>query len=358
MKICKIAAHACIRVQKMALPLMQRGHKVYLLSQKVPTFADAYDGYSQCFSVEQMRNMIVELSEWADVFHCHNEPSWFVTLVKENCDKPVVLDVHDSYLARSTPEEADEANKAGKKHMRISTEERNNFQLADALVFPAQPFADMIISEFKLTQPYIILPSYLPRNLYNYMASEWQGGIVYEGRFDLKPDLIEKGHTGFEYTDYTEFSQECKNYGVDFHFYGRHDEKFLKACEPIHATENSPHGIICHAAEPYNKLMKAISKHDWGLVGNIFTTPEWKVALPNKLFEYIAAGVPAVSMNADYCSQVIAEGGFGITVKSVEELTERWSEHTECRKVLLRTRSRYMMENHIHRLEQLYQQIK
>ena len=69
-----------------------------------------------------------------------------------------------------------------------------------------------------------------------------------------------------------------------------------------------------------------------GLVGNLDVTSEWKVAFPNKLFEYIAAGVPVVAINADECADFITEYGFGIVVKDLYELAERWEEHTEIRK--------------------------
>lgn len=359
MRICKLAAHACIRVQKMALPLMARGHKVYLVSQRRPSYAEAYDGFSECFSIEQMRNMVIQLSEWADVFHCHNEPSWFVTLCKEICpETPVILDVHDSFLARSTPDEYERALKEGKPHLRVSVEERNNFQLADALVFPSQPFADIILDEFNLKQPCLILPSYLPQNFYNYQGKEWFGGIVYEGRIDLKEKVKDsKASTGFQYSDLEEFARQCKELGVDFHFYGREDDDFKKAFKPYEREEGQPGGMTIHGAVPYPKLMGALSQHDWGFVGNTFYTPEWEVALPNKLFEYIAAAVPVFVMNAKHCSEFVEEYGVGITVDSVEEITKRWKEHTKIRKNLIKVRTKFVMEKHIRKLENLYRSL-
>jgi len=358
LKICKLAAHACIRVQKMALPLMMRGNKVFLLAQRRPSYADAYDGFSECFSLEQMRNMLIELKDWADVFHCHNEPSWFVMMVKEVTDKPVVLDVHDSYLARSTPEEWEKAMQEDRPHLRVSVEERNNFQLADALVFPSQPFADLIIKEFDLQQPHLILPSYLPQNFYNYHAKEWIGGLTYEGRLDLRKKIENEKHsTGFQYTDYEDLANHCKQLGIDFHFYGRNDDEFKKAYEPYVKQQGVPGGIIINGAIPYPKLMSTLAMHDWGLVGNTFDTPEWAVALPNKLFEYIAAAVPVVAMNAQHCEEFCLEHGVGIKVDSVQELTERWPEHEKVRKQLVKVRREFVMENHIEKLEALYRSL-
>ncbi len=349
LKITKLAGHACCRVQKMALPLMERGNVVRLISQKTPSFVEAYDMFSQSHSIHQMRNAVEALAPTTDIFHVHNEPSWFVTLVKEITDKPVILDVHDSYLARLSPQEADELESAEEDYLRVTVEERNNFQLADGLVFPSEPFANLIRREFKLFQPHIILPSMVQRNLYAYDGKEWLGGLVYEGRVDLSTELEKNRHkSGFTYTMYEDLAKKAKEIDLDFHLYARKDEAFNELYKD--------HAIL-HEPVPYGKLMRKISRHDWGLVGNIFKTSEWDVAFPNKLFEYIAAGVPVVAINADYCGEFLKRTGMGIVVESLEELAERWGEHTEIRKVIARKRMHYCMENNIGALEDLYREV-
>lgn len=349
MRITKLAGHACCRVQKMALPLMERGHTVRLISQKKPSFVEAYDMYVQSHSIHQMREAVKALAPVTDIFHCHNEPSWFVSLVKEITDKPVVLDIHDSYLARVTPEDADKLEDVDKDFLRITIEERNNFQLADGLVFPSAPFSDIIVNEFKLDQPKLVLPSMVQRNLYAYDGKEWIGGLVYEGRVDLSDELEKsKSKSGFSYTMYEDLAKKAKSLNLDFHLYARKDEPFREAYTDY---------AILHKPVPYGKLMRKIARHDWGLVGNIHKTAEWKVAFPNKLFEYIAAGVPVVALNADYCADFIVREGLGIKVDSLEELCERWMEHTDIRKNVIRKRMGLCMENNIHMLEALYGEV-
>lgn len=349
LNICKVAGHACVRVQKEALPLMQRGHTVHLLSQKIPSFVESYDSYGMVHSIHQLRTMIEMYADKVDLFQAHNEPSWFVTAIKEICDKPVILDVHDSYLARSTPEESEKARNENRSHLRVSTEERNNFQLADGLVFPSQPFADIVLSEFDLRQPYRIVPSMVPKNLYVYQGSEWLPGMVYEGRVDLPPKEDDsKEKTGFTYTNYLELAQQCDKLDIDLHLYSRSDEPFKELYKDIAAI---------HQPVVYQKLFRFLARHDWGLVGNSFYTPEWNVALPNKLFEYVASGVPVVAINAAHCSEWLDRYGIGITVKSMEELRDRWREHTEVRKHLLKVRGELVMEKHIHVLEELYEEV-
>jgi hypothetical protein len=349
LNVVMVAGHACIRVQKMAIPLIERGHHVHLVAMKVPSFYEQYKTFTLCNDVGQMLDSLKLYAESRDVdlFHCHNEPSWFVSALKEITRKPVILDVHDSYLARSTKEEATEALDKGDKHIRVMVEERNNFQLADALVFPGEDFRNLVTREFGLNQPALTLPSYVPSRFYQYGQKDWHGGLVYEGKVNLPEET--KGYSkGFEYCDYTDVAERCAKRGMDFHLYaGREDEKFNK-----HYAK-----AFLHRPLAYAELMGSIGRHDWGLVGNTTKTSEWAVAMPNKLFEYLATGVPVVAMNADNCSRFIEETGIGITVEGPEELAERWSEHRDRRKHVIKQRQRWSMNSHIEKLEDFYRDV-
>ena len=356
MKIAMVAGHACIRVQKMALPLLEKGHTVHLLAHKRPVFWEHYDSFMQAASTRQFLEAFKVYEDKVDLFHCHNEPSWFVTALKEITKKPVILDVHDSWLSRMTQDELQFEREKNKdtEAFRISVEERNNFQLADGLVFVSKPHSDIVTKEFDLLQPNLILPSYVPNFAYSYQAgtSQWLGGVIYEGRVDI-PDETKNGSKwhGFRYCVYLDLAKKFKEKGIPFHLYpGRDlslDQKFIDTYGQY---------AILHQAKEYSKLLNSICVHDWGLVGNLDYSPNWEVALPNKFFEYIAAMVPVVSMNASGVSDIIKEHGIGISVSSVEELMDRWMEHEQCRKALPRARHFFSMDNHINELETFYRQ--
>ncbi|MFQ5687002.1 MAG: glycosyltransferase [Candidatus Scalindua sp.] len=348
MKIVMVSNHACVRMHKMALPLIEGGvHDIHLLANRQTSFSECYTTFGHWLEISQLAAFIKLHAKDTDVFHVHNEPSWFVTLIKEICDVPVVLDIHDSFLARVTPEQQEEVQNSGKTLVRITAEERNNFQLADALVFPSSSFADLVASEFGLQQPSIILPSYMPRRMYRYNIQDWLGGLVYEGKVQVNCDS--RVNWGFRYCNYEKLAHKCNDIGMDFHIYGgRNDKEFM-----------SIYNNTAFVHEPYvfDQLIKNIARHDWGLVGNIMPTSEWNIAMPNKLFEYIAAGVPIVSINADTCSKYIEKHGIGIKVESMEELATRWSEHRETRKNLLKTRVKFSMEENIDELINLYAKV-
>lgn len=346
-----VAGHACIRVQKMAIPLIEKGHEVHLVAMKIPSLHEQYKTFTYCNDVGQMLDALKLYAKGsdADVFHCHNEPSWFVTALKEITDKPVILDVHDSYLARSTREEATAALDRGDRHVRVHAEERNNFQMADALVFPGDDFRELVCSEFGLKQPALTLPSLVPSRFYRYSTQDWHGGLVYEGKVNL-PEETKGYSSGFAYCDYTDLSRRTKTIGMDLHLYAaRTDEKFKK-----HYGEHA----FVHGPLAFEDLLNSVTRHDWGLVGNTSATREWNVAMPNKLFEYLATGVPVVSMNAAQCSKFIADTGVGISVSGPEELAERWKEHREVRPRVIKERQAWSMNAHIHKLEKFYEDVR
>lgn len=346
-----VSGHSCIRVHKMALPLIERGHDVHLIAKKYVGFANNYKSFSLHSNIDQCVESIRLHTRDADVFHVHNEPSWFVCAIKELTDKPVLLDVHDSYLTRSTREEAAAAHEAGKPHVRITAEERAAFQLADALNFPSEHLRRAVADEFRIDAPTMVLPSYVPRSLYKYHFKEWMGGLVYEGRVTI-PSEHEglKGGTGANYCDYLNVAKACDAIGMNFHLYaGRNDAEFMKAYDDI---------AYVHPGYSYADLLDRVTRHDWGLVGNTVSTPQWNVAVPNKMFDYLAAGVPSVCINAQAASELLEEHGFGMTVSGIDELAARWSEHTNSRKKLFRAREVLSMENHISKLTDLYQTMR
>lgn len=339
----------------MAIPLIEKGHNVHLIAFKMSTFWEQYKTFTLCYDTEHMIEAmkIYASSKDVDVFHCHNEPSWFVSALKEITDKPVILDVHDSYLARSTPEEATESLDSGNIHIRVTAEERNNFQLADALVYPGEDFRNIVSSEFKLKQPQLTLPSYVPKRFYRYGGRDWHGGLVYEGRVNLPEENKNPHHTGFSYCDYTDVATRTTSLGLDFHLYaGRSDEKFRQ-----HYSEEKFEKTFVHKALLYEELLNSVGRHDWGLVGNSIKTREWDLAMPNKLFEYMAAGVPVVAMNAADCAKFVNDTGVGISVEGPEELAGRWAEHRIKREKVIKERQNWSMNAHINKLEKFYEEV-
>jgi hypothetical protein len=349
MKIVMVSGHSCIRVHKIALPLIDLGHEVHLIAGKNTNFSNLYRTFHHYHDIIQCTEAI-RLHRDADIVHCHNEPSWFVYAAKELVDCPVILDAHDSYLTRSTSDEHDAAIDAGQPHVRVTAEERAAFQAADGINFVSETMRETVVSEFGLTQPVSVLPSFVPRGLYRYHFKEYLGGLCYEGRV-VTPDQHEalRGATGSHYCDYTDVAQRTRAIDMDFHLYaGREDSAFQDHYGPI---------ALIHRGYRYDRLLDQISRHDWGLVGNTVPSPQWSVAMPNKLFDYIAAGVPPVVIQAWESERFVDQTGLGIAVASIDDLAKRWSDHEDCRRRLLKDRQKWTMDAHIDRLLNLYREV-
>ena len=340
-KIVMIARHCCIRVQKIALPLLDDGYDVHCIAHRIPAYGDHYRSVMIYQNLEQLYEAI-NIHKDADIFHVHNEPSWFVTAVKTVTDKPVILDAHDSMLLRILPED--------EEHVRISVDERNNFQLADAHVFVSSSMAEICREEFGLNgQPYVILPSYVPKRFYRVDAWKWLGGICYEGRIDLPHEIGAEEMEFFEYCDYTDLAKELKQAGIPFHLYTPRKDEDIQG----HYKDTA----IWRGSYEFDKLIRKLGRHDWGLLGNLKEFPVWQHAMPNKLFEYLAAGIPIIALNAKLAGEWVEEQGFGIDVSNVSSIKDLWTEHRRCRKNIVKHRMAWCMERHIWRIQELYERL-
>lgn len=280
----------------------------------------------------------------ADVFHCHNEPSWFVNLIKGvHPNIPVVLDVHDSMLIRYS-EDTDDENA-----VRISVSERDNFQLADGLVFVSEPMADICRGTYGLEQPYTVLPSYLPKYFYRIDAFKWYGGVVYEGRVDITEE-VEDYKKFFAYCDYRDLAKKFTDMGIMFAIYApnRDKDKMNKA---YHGT------AMFHDAQQPLDLTRTLGSYNYGILGNITQHEAWKYAMPNKLFDYLGAGIPIIALNAPLAGKFVEENGYGMNITDPDQIPELWPRHREFRKNIAETRWDWAMENHIHKVLKLYEEL-
>lgn len=347
-----LARHCCMRVHKEALPLINAGHDVHLIAEQATRYSEQYATVSLYQDQNQLYNAI-RLHKDADVFHAHNEPSWFVTAVKD-CDMraPVILDMHDSNLIRKTPDEEAEELEHNPQAGRVSVDERNNAQLADGLVYPCQPMKDAVEREFTPKGPGIVVPSMLPKSFLRFDFDTWIGGLVYEGRIDTDNELKDqpRWRSIFQYSNYLEVARKTKAKGVPFHIYTARQNDAVRA-------EYAEVAILHEPKNSMDRLVRALGRHDWGLVGNLNAHTEWKNALPNKLFEYMAGCTPIVAMHADECAKLINEYGIGIVVESVDELAARWAEHRKCREKVVKYRGLFTMESKTPELEKHYARV-
>jgi len=330
MRILLIAHHACSRMQKQANALIEVGHEVSCISHRIPENWAGYKNYVRFYTGKQLRDAVKLFEKDIDVIHVHNEPNWLAIVAREASNKPIVMDIHDSMAYRTDDPE------------RQSNEERIAFDMVDGMVL----VSDKCVEITQPKVPYAVLPPYVNRSDFKLCAWTYRGGIVYEGRIDLP------GETDgiMDYCEYTELCNAMRDNGVPFNIY--FPKKSKKTWD--HYEEN---GAIMQNPLEFNSLLKALGMYDWGFCGNIKPWKDWQLAMPNKLFEYLAAGIPVIAMNAELVGKFVEEHGVGINVTSVEEIKERWDERAGCQKNVFLKRHEFCMENHIHVVEDLYKEL-
>jgi len=324
-KILIVTERTCARSLKQIVALSQR-NDIHLITKRVtdvtgPKTTTYYNG------THESLHRALELYKDVDIVYVHSEPSWTVFEVRRSLpSKKIVLDIHDAQIWRTT-------NPAYQ-----SAEERLAFRWVDGLVVPSYACKRILKSPL----PSVVLPPYV--NEAFYVTESWQrkGGIVYEGRIDLSSSP--------EFMNYSKFTKLCKAFddvGIPFHIYvpisNRNDEirkEYADKC-------------ILHKPLSFDSMVTALGFHDWGLCGNLDNFREWNVAMPNKLFEYMAGGIPIIALNAKEVGTFVEKHGIGISVKTIDEIKERWDERERCQRNVFLKRYEWTMEKHIHIVEDL-----
>ena len=331
-----VSYHHCIRVIKEMVCLKERGMYIHSVchtcaseeSLRVPSSVALYQ------EPPQLRAKLQDLPPIPfDLVHVHNTPDWMAGLVRETLpDLPLVYDVHDLYSIGT---------------MQPDSNEREAMQVADAYVFPFDLFRDTaadLHGPCVMSRPSAIIESRVPEELQIQRTLPRIGGIVYEGGLS-SPGTVRMGKSA--YRDYTGVCESLTRIGVPISMYGVGMDvmpEYLKA------------GAICHGPLPYHRLLSELSRYDWGFVGAPNPVcPEINLALPNKLFDYLAAGIPVIVFGANAAAEWVVRNDCGVVVKSVFDIPQILNQHELYRE---RVRARkWTMDTEIPKLLDLYERV-
>lgn len=329
MKIVLVSFSTCGRVIKQARALKNLGYNLNLITNRIPADKGLFDSINYYETTKDLDSTLGLFSD-REIFHVHNEPTKEATVIRTKYDNArIVLDMHDSNYWRIEGMEWYEENVA--------------MQCADALVLTSKGMQDSIE---KYNKPHIILPSATLREDFRYGAWHYWGGLVSQGGhscpFDENPLESWRDYTAL-YT-LLKGKKQVFAYSPMFRKGSVLDKHYISLGVKL--------GCYSHQG-----LLDNMGKHDWALVGNLRKDKIWDLALPNKFFDSLAAGIPVVNFGCKEVEILINAFDVGINVDTVDELLDRWDEHTQKRYKVHVNRDWFTMERYIDKLVELYREI-
>ncbi len=309
MHILFVQQHPCIRTHKIAETLYSRGIDVSIAytaqtpASSCPGYAGIWTECAAFFSIKDLLDY-VNKSEY-DLVHSSNEPDSLTGLLLCT-NKPVVHDTHDfmslnykadrdmlamEYLANACSHGLLYVNQANLE----LAEQRFHIDRKKAAVIENRP------SETVLPKKYLPKLSHFDHEIH----------CVYEGG-------IHKDPAYFRYMEkiWVKLAQS----GVHVHFYTKTDPDYCREVEKKHEK-------IHYEGELQDAdLITELTQYDCGLL--LFQDlPEYRLildtALPNKIFEYLMAGLPEVVGNVKSHKQFVEKYKTGLCLDFTKDIREQ-----------------------------------
>jgi glycosyltransferase involved in cell wall biosynthesis len=288
-----------------------------------------------------------------NLIHSHNAPDTLTNLCIDlfGGKIPIVHDIHDLMSARKTAYEdgLNRADDADNWH----EEERQAIERSDAVITVSDAIFSIVRQQgYRLPEITHVYENYLPerfvpkklpridRNISNRPIR-----IVYEGFLSSN---------GSHYDLRAIFRALAKE-GLEVHIYPSRDNSDYRALAD--AVPN----IIYYSHHTPEKLFEEITQYDFGWTGfkDTVNTVHLDTVLPNKLFEYIACGLPVISFPHEALRNFLETQRMGLVIDAVSGLTEQLKapQMLAVRENVRRHRWDFTVEANMGRIMRIYQQL-
>jgi len=81
------------------------------------------------------------------------------------------------------------------------------------------------------------------------------------------------------------------------------------------------------------------------------------MTVPNKLWDFLAAGVPVIVHGASECAKIVRKYGVGVVVNNLNDIKQIYGQHRKYRKKLEKIREQFLMETQADKLLNFYDRV-
>lgn len=354
MRVLFLQRQPCVRALKYAVSLrgampdldLGFAYQGKTLTEFYGTGDELFDGWwnlgDEVQPIERLAAAIAEFEP--DVIHSHNLPDVLTVLALDLVGEtiPVVHDIHDLQSLRATPYRdgfPEPVDPAGL--------ERTAIEGASAVITVSPELVDVITARYRLPDHTLVLGNLalrkdrvaeIPRRGSNRIET-----IVYEGSL-----ATDAGHY-----DLRDIFRGIADAGLRVAIHpSRHVAEYVDL-----ALEHE--AVTCHDSLDPSTLMSTLPRYDLGWAGfnTTLNGAHLDTVLPNKLFEYLGAGLPVVTMRDHLAlSRFVDREAVGIVIDSIDDLADAVADADlgTLRATVAAKRDRYTFEAQVAQVIALY----
>ena len=358
MRVLFLQPQPCIRALKLAKGLKGAlGDDVSLVFGYLDRTLTELYGYGDEFfdefvklSREDPDKSISELAERykPHIIHSHNAPDFLTVSAINAVDNiPIIHDTHDALTMRMMGYYADDDEERIQKY---AEEEKIANEESNGRLYVTEGVGDYIRKRYTVDpESELVFRNYVSEDMMPWdltdKLSDKDGEIhiVYAGTITSQME----GH----HYDLRGIFREIVEQGFHIHIYAASDDEayslLAEEVDLIHYHGHFDRKVLMH---------DELKKYDFGWAGfnDIKNKEHLDVALPNKAIEYIACGLPVLTLPHKTLSEFVEEHKVGLVINSFDDMKEQLWESNELKEIVIKKRYEFTIENNINQLIQFY----
>jgi glycosyltransferase involved in cell wall biosynthesis len=325
MRVLYVQPQPCIRALKYGEGLCKMHPDIRLYFAYLgKTLSELYGHGDECFEewfqlganpARELLNIVS--THHVDLIHSHNAPDTLTDMCINlfGGGIPIVHDIHDLMSARQTSYEDGLDRRGDDRNWR--EEERRAIERSDAVITVSDAIFSMVRRQgYRLPEIAYVYANYIPKRFIPKTLPQVERSItdrpiriVYEGFISSNG-----GHY-----DLRDIFRSLAAEGFEVHVYPSRDNldyETLARSEPK---------IVYHPSLTPEELFREITQYDFGWVGfnDTLNRVHLDTVLPNKLFEYIACGLPIISFPHEALAHFLRAHHVGLVINTVSGLAQR-----------------------------------